>query len=164
MVTIIISQAGTVIPTMFVQEHDDKSCVWHATDFSDGELKDELFCIRFGSIDKVVVSPPFVFLTSVKSQLRPEIQVAVQNCWVKKGMIMVCTISWKEQSDGELAAIRHQIMITFKGIGGYKIKCAYEPVTQSNSPFEWALAAAATDDFVYVGKDDDRTSDDLDLF
>ncbi|KAF8369583.1 hypothetical protein HHK36_032394 [Tetracentron sinense] len=35
------------------KEHagNDKSCVWHATDFSDGELKDELFCIRFGSIE-----------------------------------------------------------------------------------------------------------------
>uniref|UniRef100_A0A7N0UPG2 RanBD1 domain-containing protein n=1 Tax=Kalanchoe fedtschenkoi TaxID=63787 RepID=A0A7N0UPG2_KALFE len=38
---------------MPVQEHagNDKSCVWHATDFADGELKDELFCIRFGSVD-----------------------------------------------------------------------------------------------------------------
>ncbi|KAK1426851.1 hypothetical protein QVD17_15531 [Tagetes erecta] len=39
--------------TMTVQEHagNEKSCVWHATDFADGELKDELFCIRFASID-----------------------------------------------------------------------------------------------------------------
>lgn len=38
---------------MTVQEHagNDKSCVWHATDFADGELKDELFCIRFPSIE-----------------------------------------------------------------------------------------------------------------
>lgn len=38
---------------MSVQEHsgNEKSCVWHATDFSDGELKDELFCIRFASIE-----------------------------------------------------------------------------------------------------------------
>ncbi|PWA70275.1 Aldolase-type TIM barrel [Artemisia annua] len=34
---------------------------------------------------EVVVSPPFVFLTTVKSELRSEIQVAAQNCWVKKG-------------------------------------------------------------------------------
>ena len=42
-----------VLPTTSVQEHagNDKSCVWHAADFSDGELKDELFCIRFGSVD-----------------------------------------------------------------------------------------------------------------
>lgn len=40
-------------PTMSVQEHagNEKSCVWHAADFADGELKDELFCIRFGSIE-----------------------------------------------------------------------------------------------------------------
>ncbi|KAL5991922.1 hypothetical protein ACLOJK_012834 [Asimina triloba] len=34
---------------------------------------------------KVVVSPPFVFLTLVKSTLRSDFQVAAQNCWVKKG-------------------------------------------------------------------------------
>ncbi|KAL0735098.1 hypothetical protein Bca4012_011308 [Brassica carinata] len=35
------------------KEHsgNEKSCLWHATDFSDGELKDELFCIRFASIE-----------------------------------------------------------------------------------------------------------------
>ncbi|KAF6155889.1 hypothetical protein GIB67_039220 [Kingdonia uniflora] len=30
---------------------NEKSCVWHATDFSDRELKEELFCIRFASIE-----------------------------------------------------------------------------------------------------------------
>lgn len=42
-----------VIATMSVQEHagNEKSCVWHAADFADGELKDELFCIRFGSVE-----------------------------------------------------------------------------------------------------------------
>ncbi|KAF5751354.1 Ran-binding protein 1 b [Tripterygium wilfordii] len=42
-----------VLPNMTVQEHagSEKSCVWHATDFADGELKKELFCIRFGSIE-----------------------------------------------------------------------------------------------------------------
>ncbi|PIA42978.1 hypothetical protein AQUCO_02000435v1 [Aquilegia coerulea] len=42
-----------VIPTTSVQEHagNEKSCVWHATDYSDGELKEELFCIRFASIE-----------------------------------------------------------------------------------------------------------------
>ncbi|KAL5221672.1 hypothetical protein ABZP36_026385 [Zizania latifolia] len=34
---------------------------------------------------EVVVSPPYVFLPVVKSQLRPEFHVAAQNCWVKKG-------------------------------------------------------------------------------
>ncbi|KAL8054406.1 hypothetical protein ABFX02_05G135500 [Erythranthe guttata] len=38
---------------MSVQEHqgNEKSCVWHAADFSDGELKDETFCIRFASVE-----------------------------------------------------------------------------------------------------------------
>ncbi|KAE8655283.1 Ran-binding protein 1-like protein b [Hibiscus syriacus] len=42
-----------VLPTMTVQEHagNDKSCLWHAADFADGELKDELFCIRFASVE-----------------------------------------------------------------------------------------------------------------
>jgi Ran-binding protein 1 len=36
-----------------LQEHagSDKSWVWHARDFSDGELKEELFCMRFGSVE-----------------------------------------------------------------------------------------------------------------
>ncbi|KAM7494901.1 hypothetical protein LguiB_029510 [Lonicera macranthoides] len=38
-----------------------------------------------GDVVEVVVSPPFVFLSLVKSSLRPEIHVAAQNCWVKKG-------------------------------------------------------------------------------
>lgn len=42
-----------VIPTMTVQEHsgNDKSCVWHAADFADGNLKEEMFCIRFPSVE-----------------------------------------------------------------------------------------------------------------
>ncbi|XP_077220801.1 ran-binding protein 1 homolog b-like [Tasmannia lanceolata] len=42
-----------VLPSTSMQEHagNDKSCVWHASDFSDGELKKELFCIRFGSVE-----------------------------------------------------------------------------------------------------------------
>ncbi|KAK9279443.1 hypothetical protein L1049_013122 [Liquidambar formosana] len=51
--TLKICANHLVLPTMSVQEHagNDKSCVWHATDFADGELKDELFCIRFGSVE-----------------------------------------------------------------------------------------------------------------
>ncbi|KAL6502039.1 Ran-binding protein 1 c [Orobanche gracilis] len=42
-----------VLPTMAVQEHhgNEKSCVWHATDFAGGELKEEMFCIRFASVE-----------------------------------------------------------------------------------------------------------------
>ncbi|KAL8213903.1 hypothetical protein R6Q57_003352 [Mikania cordata] len=51
--TLKICANHLVISTMSVQEHsgNDKSCVWHAADFADGELKDELFCIRFASVD-----------------------------------------------------------------------------------------------------------------
>ncbi|XP_010253798.1 PREDICTED: ran-binding protein 1 homolog b-like [Nelumbo nucifera] len=51
--TLKICANHLVSPTMSVQEHagNEKSCVWHATDFSDGELKDELFCIRFASVE-----------------------------------------------------------------------------------------------------------------
>ncbi|WCJ19618.1 triosephosphate isomerase [Euphorbia peplus] len=34
---------------------------------------------------EVVVSPPSVFLSLVKSSLKPDFHVAAQNCWVKKG-------------------------------------------------------------------------------
>ncbi|XP_076957244.1 ran-binding protein 1 homolog a-like [Bidens hawaiensis] len=51
--TLKICANHLVIPTMSVQEHagNEKSCVWHASDFADGELKDELFCIRFASVE-----------------------------------------------------------------------------------------------------------------
>ncbi|XP_068657505.1 ran-binding protein 1 homolog c-like [Aristolochia californica] len=42
-----------VLPSISIQEHagNDKSCVWHAPDYSNGELKEEFFCIRFGSVE-----------------------------------------------------------------------------------------------------------------
>ncbi|XP_064942145.1 ran-binding protein 1 homolog b-like isoform X1 [Musa acuminata AAA Group] len=45
--------AVSVVPSIKIQEHagNDKSCVWHASDFADGELKEEMFCIRFGSVE-----------------------------------------------------------------------------------------------------------------
>ncbi|CDP09214.1 unnamed protein product [Coffea canephora] len=51
--TLKICANHLVGPTMTVQEHigNDKSCVWHAADFADGELKDEMFCIRFASVE-----------------------------------------------------------------------------------------------------------------
>ncbi|MQM20547.1 hypothetical protein Taro_053570, partial [Colocasia esculenta] len=51
--TLKICANHLVLPSIKVQEHagSDKSCVWHATDFSDGELKEEMFCIRFGSVE-----------------------------------------------------------------------------------------------------------------
>ncbi|KAA8546231.1 hypothetical protein F0562_003030 [Nyssa sinensis] len=51
--TLKICANHLVLPSISVQEHagSDKSCVWHATDFADGELKEELFCIRFPSVE-----------------------------------------------------------------------------------------------------------------
>ncbi|XP_052208934.1 ran-binding protein 1 homolog a-like [Diospyros lotus] len=51
--TLKICANHLVIPSISIQEHagNDKSCVWHATDFADGELKEELFCIRFPSVE-----------------------------------------------------------------------------------------------------------------
>ncbi|KAK6161995.1 hypothetical protein DH2020_001836 [Rehmannia glutinosa] len=51
--TLKICANHLVLPTMTVQEHhgNDKSCVWHAADFADGELKEETFCIRFPSVE-----------------------------------------------------------------------------------------------------------------
>ncbi|KAL5702605.1 Ran-binding protein 1 b [Ranunculus cassubicifolius] len=51
--TLKICANHLVLPTTTIQEHagNEKSCVWHATDYSDGELKEEMFCIRFASIE-----------------------------------------------------------------------------------------------------------------
>ncbi|CAH9076732.1 unnamed protein product [Cuscuta europaea] len=51
--TLKICANHLVLPTISMQEHagNEKSCVWHAADFADGELKEETFCIRFPSIE-----------------------------------------------------------------------------------------------------------------
>lgn len=51
--TLKICANHLVLPSISIQEHagNEKSCVWHATDFADGELKEELFAIRFASIE-----------------------------------------------------------------------------------------------------------------
>ncbi|KAG8085259.1 hypothetical protein GUJ93_ZPchr0010g8892 [Zizania palustris] len=51
--TLKICANHLVISTTKMQEHagSDKSCVWHASDFADGELKEEMFAIRFGSVE-----------------------------------------------------------------------------------------------------------------
>ncbi|CAL9125912.1 unnamed protein product [Musa textilis] len=51
--TLKICANHLVIPSIKIQEHagNDRSCVWHALDFADGELKEEMFCIRFVSVE-----------------------------------------------------------------------------------------------------------------
>ena len=55
-----------VLASISIQEHagNDKSCVWHANDFSDGELKEELFCIRFASVESELSNYDLVNLFS----------------------------------------------------------------------------------------------------
>ncbi|KAH9603923.1 hypothetical protein KSS87_018007 [Heliosperma pusillum] len=51
--TLKICANHLIIAGMTVQEHagNDKSCVWHASDYADKELKDEMFCIRFATVE-----------------------------------------------------------------------------------------------------------------
>ncbi|TVU18924.1 hypothetical protein EJB05_35044 [Eragrostis curvula] len=51
--TLKICANHLVVSTTKMQEHagSDKSCVWHAVDFADGEVKEEMFAIRFGSVE-----------------------------------------------------------------------------------------------------------------
>ncbi|XP_021713432.1 ran-binding protein 1 homolog c-like [Chenopodium quinoa] len=51
--TLKICANHLIIAGMTVQEHagNEKSCVWVASDYADGELKEEMFCIRFASIE-----------------------------------------------------------------------------------------------------------------
>ncbi|KAI3891172.1 hypothetical protein MKW98_007477 [Papaver atlanticum] len=52
-----------VLPTISIQKHNRsrKSWFWHATDFSDGELKEEVFCARFESIENAKLFKEMVF-------------------------------------------------------------------------------------------------------
>ncbi|ONL96965.1 Ran-binding protein 1 homolog a [Zea mays] len=57
--TLKICANHLVVATTKMQEHagSDKSCVWHALDFADGELKEEMFAIRFGSVESEHLEP-----------------------------------------------------------------------------------------------------------
>ena len=59
-------KCDAVLASISIQEHagNDKSCVWHATDFADGELKEELFCIRFASVESELPNYDLVNLFS----------------------------------------------------------------------------------------------------
>lgn len=59
-----------VAPGTPLQEHagSDKSLVWAAQDFAEGELKDELFTMRFGSVESELLSRPWLF-RSVEREL-----------------------------------------------------------------------------------------------
>jgi len=52
--TLKIRANHLVMPGTSLQPHagSDKAWVWSAVDFSEGEQKVELFCLRFGSVEK----------------------------------------------------------------------------------------------------------------
>ncbi|XP_058209376.1 ran-binding protein 1 homolog b isoform X5 [Rhododendron vialii] len=72
--TLKICANHLVGPTMSVQEYagNDKACVWHAADFSDGERKDEFFCIRFGSIDNCKIFMEMVQEVAESQRMKDE--------------------------------------------------------------------------------------------
>lgn len=49
---ICLNQAVSSAITLEVHPGSDKSWVWTAKDFSDGELKEEVLCIKFGTVEK----------------------------------------------------------------------------------------------------------------
>ncbi|KEH33265.1 putative PH domain-containing protein [Medicago truncatula] len=68
--TLNICANHLIIPTMSVQEYDEneKSCVWHARDFADGELKDELFAKSLWKHSKKLPSPRSKWMTRMHLQ------------------------------------------------------------------------------------------------
>lgn len=82
-----------VFPSIKVQEHvgNDKSCVWKAPDFADGELKDETFCIRFGSVESGYFSYLAHICTAVRSHF------AVCALWGTWSAVIFCIhLVWME--------------------------------------------------------------------
>ncbi|KAL5997436.1 Ran-binding protein 1 c [Asimina triloba] len=51
--TLKICANHLVVPSITIQEHpgNEKSYVWHASDFAEGALREEMFYLRFGSVD-----------------------------------------------------------------------------------------------------------------
>ncbi|KAL0844040.1 hypothetical protein Bca101_017286 [Brassica carinata] len=82
--TLKICANHLVTSGMSVQEHagNDKSCVWHARDFSDGELKDELFCIRFASVEITVEGYHGCLLSDSLLKVAIQLEVSGNMCSV----------------------------------------------------------------------------------
>ncbi|KAH9623466.1 hypothetical protein KSS87_020148 [Heliosperma pusillum] len=69
-----------------------------------GEVKKIVETLNAGKVPssdvvEVVVSPSYVYLPVVKSELKPDFQVAAQNCWVKKGGAFTGEVSAEMLSD-----------------------------------------------------------------
>ncbi|KAF7120854.1 hypothetical protein RHSIM_Rhsim13G0082500 [Rhododendron simsii] len=110
---------------------------------------------------EVVVSPPFVFLPVVKNLLRPDFQIAAQNCWVRKGgaftgevsaeMLLNLGIPWVILGHSERRLILNESN-EFVGdkvayalsLGLKVIACVGETLEQRESGSTMAVVAAQT--------------------
>ncbi|KAJ8562731.1 hypothetical protein K7X08_031183 [Anisodus acutangulus] len=110
---------------------------------------------------EVVVSPPFVFLSLVKNELRPDFHVAAQNCWVKKGgaftgevsaeMLVNLSIPWVILGHSERRAILGESnefvgdKVAYAISQGLKvIACVGETLEQRESGSTMEVVAAQT--------------------
>ncbi|XP_048234561.1 triosephosphate isomerase, cytosolic [Ricinus communis] len=110
---------------------------------------------------EVVLSPPFVFLPLVKSLLRPDFQVAAQNCWVRKGgaftgevsaeMLLNLSIPWVILGHSERRALLNESnefvadKVAYALSQGLKvIACIGETLEQRESGSTMAVVAAQT--------------------
>ncbi|XP_004236746.1 triosephosphate isomerase, cytosolic [Solanum lycopersicum] len=110
---------------------------------------------------EVVVSPPFVFLPLVKSELRSDFHVAAQNCWVKNGgaftgevsanMLVNLSIPWVILGHSERRAILGESnefvgdKVAYALSQGLKvIACVGETLEQRESGSTMAVVAAQT--------------------
>jgi len=110
---------------------------------------------------EVVVSPPFVFLPLVKDLLRSDIQLAAQNCWVRKGgaftgevsaeMLVNLGIPWVILGHSERRLILNESnefvgdKVAYALSQGLKvIACVGETLEQRESGSTMAVVAAQT--------------------
>ncbi|CAN1167168.1 Triosephosphate isomerase, cytosolic [Linum perenne] len=110
---------------------------------------------------EVVVSPPYVFLPVVKSELRPDFKVAAQNCWVRKGgaftgevsaeMLVNLDIPWVILGHSERRALLNESdefvgdKVAYALAQGLKvIACIGETLEQRESGSTMAVVSAQT--------------------
>ncbi|OAY61231.1 hypothetical protein MANES_01G173500v8 [Manihot esculenta] len=110
---------------------------------------------------EVVVSPPFIFLPLVKGLLRPDFQVAAQNCWVRKGgaftgevsaeMLVNLSVPWVILGHSERRSLLNESnefvgdKVAYALSQGLKvIACIGETLEQRESGSTMAVVAAQT--------------------
>ncbi|XP_050203370.1 triosephosphate isomerase, cytosolic [Mercurialis annua] len=110
---------------------------------------------------EVVLSPPFVFIPLVKDLLRPDFQVAAQNCWVSKGgaytgeisaeMIKSLSVDWVVLGHSERRALLNESnefvadKVAYALSKGLKVMaCVGETLEQRESGSTMEVVAAQT--------------------